>query len=96
MAGEGSTGARTHERLRKAAEIKAAQAARLREERIAAYRKLLAAATATIQGYNEATLAEFHRSLWEAYNEVELLAGRDKLKKAARSVWNTCNKSLRQ
>jgi hypothetical protein len=71
-----------HERLLKDAELEAArEVRRLRDERIAAYRKLLAATTtAHVDREGVAALAT-------AYAEISLLASTDEIDRAAAEVW---------
>lgn len=70
-----------HERTLKEAEVKATQDTRLRDERIAAYRKLLTAAT--LAHVDRDAVAE----LSKVYAEITLLAGSEKLDRAAARVW---------
>jgi hypothetical protein len=70
-----------HERRLKDAELGARRADRLRDERIAAYRKLLAA---TVHAPTE---HEHVEQISQAYAEVELLAGSPELARAATGVW---------
>ena len=72
-----------HERLLKDAELEAARAARLRDERIAAYGKLLVAVT-TAHYDREAVDA-----LGAAYAEISLLSSTDEIARAAEAVWIT-------
>ncbi len=69
------------ERQIKEAELDAARAARLRDERIIAYRKLLAATTSA--HVDRATV----EALSEASAEISLLAGSPELDQAAQRVW---------
>jgi hypothetical protein len=78
-----------HERLLKEAELEAAQAARLRDERIAAYRKLLVATTTSPV---DITREEVFTIL-EACQEISLLYDSDKLNEAASKVWTTYRKA---
>jgi hypothetical protein len=70
-----------NERLLKNAELEAAQAARLRDERVAAYRKLVTATT------NAHTERDGVNALYEAYVEISLLGGTDDIDRAAAEVW---------
>jgi hypothetical protein len=70
-----------HELRLKEKELEAGHAARLRDERITAYRKLLAATT-TAHTERESVAA-----LSEAYAEISLLAGSKELDRAAARVW---------
>ncbi len=70
-----------HERLLKDAELAAASSGRLRDERIAAYRKMLAAtSTAHVNREGVEVLAG-------TYAEISLLAGSYELSRAAQGVW---------
>jgi hypothetical protein len=83
-----------HERLLKDAELEAQKESRLRDERIAAYRKLLAATT------NAHIDREGVAALGTAYAEVSLLASTDEIDRAAAEVWvrygETQRKSYRE
>lgn len=75
-----------HESQLKTKELEAAREARLRGERIAAYRKLLAATVQT-----PVTSEEVAR-LSEAYAEIELLVGSPQIEHAATGVWTKYGK----
>jgi len=79
-----------HERLLKEVELEAARATRLRDERIAAYRKLLAAST-TAHVEREGIQA-----LYEAYQEITLLAGSPELERAAARVWTAYGQTQKE
>jgi hypothetical protein len=79
-----------HERLLKGAELEAARVARLRDERIAAYRKLLTAST-TAHVEREGVQA-----LYEAYEEITLLAGSPELERAAARVWTAYGQTQKE
>jgi hypothetical protein len=70
-----------HERLLKEAELEAARADRLRDERIAAYQKLLTAST------KAHTDREAVAELSAAYVLISLLGGTDEIDRAAAEVW---------
>jgi len=70
-----------HERLLKEAELEDAKATRLRDERIAAYRKLLVATTAA--HHDRAAVDE----IGTASAEISLIASSDEIERAARTVW---------
>jgi hypothetical protein len=70
-----------HERLLKDAELEAQKQSRFRDERIAAYRKLVTATT------NAHTEREGVNALYEAYVEISLLGGTDESDRAASEVW---------
>jgi len=76
-----------HERNMKDAELEAQRETRLRDERIAAYRKLLAATT-TAHVEREGVEA-----LSAAYAEISLLASTDEIDRAAARVWTTHGKT---
>jgi hypothetical protein len=79
-----------HERLLKDAELEAARVARLRDERIAAYRTLLTALT-TAHVEREGVQA-----LYEAYEEITLLAGSPELERAAARVWTAYGQTQKE
>lgn len=70
-----------HDRELKDSELEAAKESRLRDERIASYRKLLAA---TVHAPTE---REHSEQISLAYAEVELVAGSANLARAAKGVW---------
>ncbi len=70
-----------HERENKERELEAAKQSRLRDERIASYRKLLAA---TVHAPTE---REHMKQISLAYAEVELVAGSADLAHAAKGIW---------
>ena len=70
-----------HERKTKQVELEAEHAARFRDERINAYRRLLAATTSAHVDREAAA------ELSEAYAEISLLAGSVELDRAAARVW---------
>lgn len=70
-----------HERRMKDKELASQERSRLRDERIAAYRKLIAA-TATAHTEREAV-----EELATAQAEISLLAGSPELEEAAKKVW---------
>jgi hypothetical protein len=78
-----------HERLLKDAELEAQKESRLRDERIAAYRRFLAATT------NAHANREGVAAIAAAYSEVSLLASTDEIARVAYGVWVTYDRAQR-
>ncbi len=76
-----------HERDMKEAEIEAGRDDRVRDERIAAYRKFLSATSRARMD------REGVQALAEDYAEISLLAGSDELDRAAARVWVDCGQA---